>query len=56
MLKVRPGFPGKATVTHTLNGLNGDNVLEFVDNGKIELSGAIIDNIGLYPWNRNSIC
>ena len=27
VLKVRPGLPGKVTITHTLIGMNGDNVL-----------------------------
>ena len=44
------------TVVVTVNGREGPNVLEFVDNGKIKQLGAGIDNIGVYEWKDNDLC
>ena len=40
----------------TVNGREGINVLEFVDDGKILHHGVVIDNIGLYEWKTNEYC
>ena len=40
----------------TVNGREGPNVLEFVENGKIKNPGAGIDNVGIYEWKTNKFC
>jgi hypothetical protein len=42
-------------VSITVEGAEGINSLEFVDASTSEKkSGAIIDDVGLYPWKRNN--
>ena len=55
-MNVRPNQHGVTTITQTVNGRNGINTLEFLDNGKIDKVGAVIDNVGIYPWKINDIC
>ena len=56
ILKVRPSLQGVTTAIVTVNGREGPNVLEFVDNGRIKYHGAAIDNVGIYEWKTNKHC
>ena len=51
-----PILYGVTKVTITVEGRIGPNVLLFVDRGKIDAYGAIIDNVGVYPWKNNQPC
>ena len=56
ILKIRPDLHGLTTIVMTVNGRDGPNVLEFVDNGKIKYPGAAVDNVGIYAWKTNKFC
>ena len=45
---IRPGEYERKKVKLTVEGVIGDNTLEFVDNGVEPLHGNGIDNVGLY--------
>ena len=51
-----PILYGVTKVTITVEGRIGPNVLLFVDRGKIDAHGAIIDNIGVYRWKNSQPC
>ena len=56
VLKIRPSLHGVTKIVVTVNGREGPNVLEFVDNGKIKHNGVAIDNVGIYEWRTNELC
>ena len=55
-MSVRPPNHEIIRVTITVEGKSGENVLEFFDQGTSNSQGAIVDNIGVYPWKTNQLC
>ena len=40
----------------TINGRDGPNTLEFVEDGKKAGISSVIDNVGVYEWKSNTLC
>lgn len=55
LTRIRPFDHKVVNVSITVEGVEGINSLEIVDASTSEKkSGAIIDDVGLYPWKRNN--
>ena len=53
--KFRPSIKQIQTSELTVEGIDGENVLEFVDASTVPAIGAIIDNVGIYRKKRSQV-
>ena len=53
--KFRPSIKQIQTSELTVEGIDGENVLEFVDATTITGQGAVIDNVGIYRQKRSQV-
>jgi hypothetical protein len=55
MANFRPGAYGVQTEELEVEGKDGNNIVEFVDVSSDPGRGAVIDNVGLYAWEKNKL-
>ena len=55
-MRIRPDAQGVTTIVMTINGRDGPNTLEFVEDGKKAGISSVIDNVGVYEWKSNTLC